>query len=555
MKKKIGLVLSISAAVFVVLSVIAVVVVNYISALVIGEGFSATSTYEKIFTDQYTETFVENNPSPRRATTHIFLDDYYDDLDGLANEYQSYLVYDDAGNIIISGKTAYVKQYRSMGGNYNTTDYFVGTTPIETVLSFDQRMDIRQQIINLDDEQWALRIDSFYQERDIIYPVEVTLFINDDKTTYYCKDNYQVNSNMKYIEGGNLWIYSHDYLRLSESQLKDNEKAFNNLKKEMKKLVRKKGFESRFEVKHKIGFGKYTEFITSKNKGYNMVVAFETEYVSIVMKIAAVAIGILLVLVAIVDLIIILIMWGVKLRRLNASIILLLIIPALLSLDMKTRAEDWESLKLITTPTIIFEADNIKTELESADFYHYPVYFKTGGYETLQQVLSKIKNVTSYEMYQTSQNSVVYPYGFARVSVYADREYILWVQNPYDYTIPLEECIAIKQDSFYVSEVDYKVTGSMTIDEFLDKMDGYTVIEDSNKFTIKVGEMNINNDRDVCLVRVLGNEKNQFDTYPIYLYSVGFDFYEDDLYDVTIEDVLFNKDDYMYKYYSGQLDD
>ena len=64
----------------------------------------------------------------------------------------------------------------------------------------------------------------------------------------------------------------------------------------------------------------------------------------------------------------------------------------ILSLEMKTKAEDWESYKLITTPTIIFEADNIKTELESADFYHYPVYFKTGGYETLQQVLSKIKN-------------------------------------------------------------------------------------------------------------------------------------------------------------------
>ena len=60
----------------------------------------------------------------------------------------------------------------------------------------------------------------------------------------------------------------------------------------------------------------------------------------------------------------ILIMWRVKLRRLKASIILLLIIPAILSLEMKTKAEDWESYKLITTPTIIFEADNIKTELE-----------------------------------------------------------------------------------------------------------------------------------------------------------------------------------------------
>lgn len=293
-KKKKVTALIISLAVYLILSVSSVFLVNAIIVGIIktmnpGEDllkYFYEEKYEGIFKTKFED---DESHGVRKTMLLLLAQEYVDDISeedesGVSvGVVHSALYYDLNGEIMREGPIALIYKYHSENGEVQKTDVLLkndvyGEIPLEYVMTKEEYEFLSDWAKNYNNEEFnGVQISDFYRKDNFFYPTKINLFTSEDEfsQTVELHGNFEISDDMDiYLDEEGF------FMSFSESGLPQanygNEDCL-ALRSEVKKFVASHGFKPEVKLYSIFGFGTYTEIITSSHDDKNVV--FSERYV------------------------------------------------------------------------------------------------------------------------------------------------------------------------------------------------------------------------------------------------------------------------------------
>lgn len=310
-KKKVGKVIGISVGLFVILSIVAVVLVNAILSFILLKTEDYYSRLEKYFEKDKFEVMYINEEAQAGKIVAAMLTDadvYYNSEVNVGAVYKmstAELIYEN-GEVLVEGPHAIAFKYVVENGvprkdlSLFKQDVY-GTIPIEMVFT-QAEYEKLMGYVEFNPEM-EIRIDSYYRYYNFIYPDKVSIIFKDsivesmtltsgtfskDGATYYQDDKMMMD--LSYDEGG-AWN--------PECQ---------QLRSELKEYVAKNGFEPGVNTFKFVEPGCITKGITGSYDELSIINAQKSDISPLGKKISLIAVAIVFITTIIVDAIILVVM-------------------------------------------------------------------------------------------------------------------------------------------------------------------------------------------------------------------------------------------------------